>query len=138
MFGPDKALSNAGAYGVEDLNVVRYTFSGRRSRIPAALEGDGDRLIAMAEETVSAHANVTGNPRRELLARKFTPGLCGYHPDQADFLTRLASAVDQLEGLVLTGDYLRGCSIEACFASAEQAIAGARAPNAHRPRERVG
>jgi len=49
--------------------------------------------------------------------------LCAYHRDQAGFLERLASAKAEVTGLHLAGDYLRGCSIEACFAAAEEAVA---------------
>jgi protoporphyrinogen/coproporphyrinogen III oxidase len=123
VFGPERALSNAGAYGMADLNIVRYTFSGRRARVLAGHEPDPERLAAMAEAALPPHAHVTGNARRAMSAHRFLPGLCAYHQDQAGFLERLRSAEAGLQGLQLTGDYLRGCSIEACFAAAEQAVA---------------
>lgn len=123
VFGPEDALSNAGAYGTGDLNVVRYTFSGRRARALAEHEPDPQRLAAIAETALAPHAHVTGNPRRAMIAHRFLPGLCAYHEDQADFLERLDAAGGEVGGLHLTGDYLRGCSIEACFAAAEQTIA---------------
>jgi oxygen-dependent protoporphyrinogen oxidase len=126
VFGAEEALSNAGAYGAGDLKTVRYTFSGRRARELAEQEPDPERLAAMAEKTLAAHANVEGNPRRALLAHRFSPGLCAYHPDQAGFLRRIESAVAAIPGLALSGDYLRGCSIEACFAASEQAVARIR------------
>ncbi|HME02780.1 MAG TPA: FAD-dependent oxidoreductase [Solirubrobacteraceae bacterium] len=123
MFGPERALSNAGAYGSADLNTVRYTFSGRRARVLAGQEPDPERLAAMAEGALSPHAHVTGNARRAMTAHRFLPGLCAYHQDQAGFLERLRAAGTGIQGLHLTGDYLRGCSIEACFAAAEQVVA---------------
>ncbi len=123
VFGPEEALSNAGAYGTGDLNVVRYTFSGRRARALTEQEPDAERLATMAEAALAPHAQVVGNPRRAMIAHRFLPGLCGYHRDQARFLERLGSAGAEMPGLHLTGDYLRGCSIEACFASAEQTVA---------------
>lgn len=127
VFGPERGLSNAGAYGTEDLNIVRYTFSGRRARVLTEQEPDPERLATMAEAALSPHARVTDNPRRAMVAHRFRPGLCAYHSDQASFLERLHSATAQVQGLHITGDYLRGCSIEACFAAAEQTVAAIQA-----------
>jgi protoporphyrinogen/coproporphyrinogen III oxidase len=124
VFDAEEPLSNAGAYGLGDLNVVRYTFSGRAARSLAEDEPDPERLAALAESRLAPHATLAENPRRALLARRLSPGLCAYHPDQAAFLRELSAAAPQLAGLTLTGDYLRGCSIEACFAAAEGAVAG--------------
>ncbi len=123
VFGPEEALSNAGAYGTGDLRVVRYTFSGRRARALTEQEPDAERLAAIAEAALAPHARVAGNPRRAMLAHRFLPGLCAYHQDQATFLERLRSARANMPGTHLAGDYLRGCSIEACFAAAEQTVA---------------
>ncbi len=123
VFGPEESLSNAGAYGTGDLNVVRYTFSGRRARILTEQEPDAERLATMAEAALTPHAQVLGNRRRAMIAHRFVPGLCAYHSDQAHFLERIRSAGAGIQGLHLTGDYVRGCSIEACFASAEEAVA---------------
>jgi oxygen-dependent protoporphyrinogen oxidase len=128
VFGPEHELSNAGAYGTDDLNVVRYTFSGRAARALAESEPDPERLAGLAESTVGDLAHVAGNPRRALTARRFHPGLCGYHPDQAGLLAHLARGGELPPGLTLTGDYVRGCSIEGCFAAAEEAVAALSAP----------
>jgi protoporphyrinogen/coproporphyrinogen III oxidase len=124
VFDAQEPLSNAGAYGLNDLNIVRYTFSGRSARALADREPDPELLAALAESRLAPHAHVAGNPRRALLARRLSPGLCAYHSDQASFLQELSTAAPALAGLTLTGDYLRGCSIEACFAAAEEAVAG--------------
>ena len=123
VFGADRPLSNAGAYGLNDLNVVRYTFSGRRARRLADDEPDPELLARLAEDTLMPFAAVSGNRRRALVARRMSPGLCAYHPDQAAFLRTLATPKAAVPGLILSGDYLRGCSIEACFVTAEEAVA---------------
>lgn len=130
-FGPERALSNAGAYGTAGLNIVRYTFSGRRARALAEQQPDEERLATMAEAALLPYARVSGNSRRAMIAHRFSPGLCAYHPDQASFLERLGSAGAKMAGVRLTGDYLRGCSIEACFAASEQAV-GAIEPSLQR------
>jgi len=123
VFGADRQLSNAGAYGLNDLNVVRYTFSGRRARPLIVEEPEPELLARIAESTLAPFANVAGNRRRALVSRRMSPGLCAYHHDQATLLRGLAASATALRGLTLTGDYLRGCSIEACFAAAEEAVA---------------
>ncbi len=123
VFGPEKALSNAGAYGTRDLNVVRYTFSGGRARALTEQEPDPERLATIAEAALAPYAQVAGNARRAMVAHRFLPGLCAYHSDQAGFLQGLGSTRAAMPGLHLTGDYLRGCSIEACFAAAEETVA---------------
>ncbi len=122
VFGAERELSNAGAYGTDDLNVVRYTFSGRSARALAEVEPDAERLASLAEATLGGLARIEGNPRRALLARRFEPGLCAYHPDQAALLSHLARGDELPPGLFLTGDYVLGCSIEGCFAAAEEAV----------------
>jgi protoporphyrinogen/coproporphyrinogen III oxidase len=124
VFGDDQPLSNAGAYGLNDLNVIRYTFSGRKARSLLEEGADAEMLATIAEGTLAPFATVVGNPRRALAARRMSPGLCAYHPDQAAFMQALESSASELRGLTLTGDYLLGCSIEACFAAAEVAVAG--------------
>jgi oxygen-dependent protoporphyrinogen oxidase len=123
VFGPEGQLSNAGAYGTGELNVVRYTFSGRRARALTEGEPDAERLVEIAEATLAPHARVAENRRRATLAHRFLPGLCAYHSDQAGFLHGLAAGGAHVPGLHLAGDYIRGCSIEACFAAAEEAVA---------------
>jgi protoporphyrinogen/coproporphyrinogen III oxidase len=123
VFGAERALSNAGAYGTGDLNVVRYTFSGRGARSLLEAEPEPEALAAIGERALAPFASVSGNPRRALAARRMSPGLCAYHPDQARFLPAVAAEVAALPGLALAGDYLRGCSLEACFAAAEGAVA---------------
>jgi oxygen-dependent protoporphyrinogen oxidase len=123
VFGPEAELSNAGAYGTGALNVVRYTFSGRRARGLTESEPDAERLVEIAEATLAPHARVADNQRGATLAHRFLPGLCAYHCDQAGFLHRLDAGRADVHGLHLAGDYIRGCSIEACFAAAEEAVA---------------
>jgi len=122
-FDAETPLSNAGAYGLDDLDVVRYTFSGRAARAFATAGAGAEMLAGAAERTLAPFADVSGNRRRALAARRMSPGLCAYHREQASLLREVAAPRSRLPGLALAGDYLRGCSIEACFAAAEEAVA---------------
>ena len=117
VFGCEHALSNAGAYGVNDLNLVRYTFSGRASRrISDAM--DVEALVVGAEATLSQHVAVDPRWRRRVAVRRFDPGLCAYSPHHATLLDQITADAQTVGGLYLTGDYVQGASIEACFRAA--------------------
>jgi oxygen-dependent protoporphyrinogen oxidase len=117
VFGSGEALSNAGAYGVNDLNLVRYTFSGRPSRAITD-STDEEALVARAEATLSKYVAVDGRWRRRFVAKRFNPGLCAYAPHHGTFIDRITREAQQVAGLYLAGDYIQGASIEACFRSA--------------------
>jgi protoporphyrinogen/coproporphyrinogen III oxidase len=121
VFDRSHALSNAGAYGINDLNLVRYTFSGRTSR--RAIETmDAEALLQSAERTLGRHVAVDRTWRRRVVARAFTPGLCAYAPHHASCLEQITLESQQIAGLHLTGDYVQGASIEACFRAASACV----------------
>jgi protoporphyrinogen/coproporphyrinogen III oxidase len=125
VFGGDEPLSNAGAYGVNDLNLVRYTFSGRAFRQcrPSALGSLGSAaLIDRAEATLSRYVSLSGNRRRRFAVRRFDTGLCAYTPRHDRFLDCLDEERQRVSGLHLTGDYIKGASIEACFRAASACV----------------
>lgn len=117
VFGGDREVSNAGAYGVNDLNLVRYTFSGRAFR-RSSDRADAAALLEKAETALGEHIPFDPGSRRRFVARQFTTGLCAYTPRHGRFLDRVAEELDTVEGLHVTGDYVQGASIEACFRSA--------------------
>jgi oxygen-dependent protoporphyrinogen oxidase len=122
VFGDDDALSNAGAYGVNDLNLVRYTFSGRAFRRGDVESLDPEAVIDHAETTLARYLPLAGNRRRRFVVRRFRTGLCAYTPRHDRFLDRLGEERRRLGGLYLTGDYIKGASIEACFRSASACV----------------
>jgi oxygen-dependent protoporphyrinogen oxidase len=121
VFDSRQALSNAGAYGINDLNVVRYTFSGRAAR-DIGDATDAEALVARGEAALSRHLAIDRaidrRWRRRFVARRFNPGLCAYTPYHSTFVDAVTRGARQLPGLYLTGDYMQGASIEACFRSA--------------------
>jgi oxygen-dependent protoporphyrinogen oxidase len=114
VFGRDEVVSNAGAYGVEDLHLVRYTFSGRAFRRFASGEHSNHALVDHAESVLARHVPFRAS-RRRFVARHFATGLCAYTAHHGRFLDRIAGELRQVQGLYLTGDYIQGASIEACF-----------------------
>jgi oxygen-dependent protoporphyrinogen oxidase len=122
VFDGDQALSNAGAYSVNELHVVRYTFSGRTSREYTRNGVDAETLVRMGEAALSRHIAFDPRSRRHFAARGFRQGLCAYTPHHATFLGRVEQERKKLAGLHLTGDYVQGVSIEACFRSASACI----------------
>ena len=117
VFGRREVVSNAGAYGVNDLNLVRYAFSGRMARqISDAMNVDA--LLGRAEATLSRCVAVDRRWRQRVVAKHFNPGLCAYRPYHAAFIEQLTAEAQKTAGLYLTGDYVQGASIEGCFRSA--------------------
>ena len=130
-FGPDHELSNAGAYGVDRLDRVRYTFSGRKARamIERVRAADGisassaDALLDLAEATLRRYVPVERADRREFVVHLFDPGLCAYAPHHYRLRALLDDRRHTIDGLAFAGDYPRGASIEACMFSAQEAAA---------------
>jgi protoporphyrinogen/coproporphyrinogen III oxidase len=135
-FGAGLPLSNAGAYGIDDLRTVRYTFSGRAARLLLATQGNDCEVLAkLAERQLQRHFPVADAQRVAMVGKCWDPSFCAFVPRHGPFLDALDREVDAVPGLHLTGDYFRGASIEACFHASEDCAAkvaaglsGARAP----------
>jgi oxygen-dependent protoporphyrinogen oxidase len=122
VFGEDQIVSNAGAYGINDLNLVRYTFSGRTARQSMADDMDAEDLLKAGEDALGRYVTLDASWRRRFVARRFSPGLCAYAPHHARWLDRVSQELTAVTGLHLTGDYMQGASIEACFRAADACV----------------
>lgn len=122
VFDADSPLSNAGAYGIHDLNLVRYTFSGRAARTMIDDATDPEQAIALAETRIGPHFNIWRNKREDFTYRYMQTGLCAYSAHHADLLQGLSARTPPTGGLSLTGDYWRGASIEACFRASQEVV----------------
>jgi len=127
VFDEDEPLSNAGSYGINDLNVVRYTFSGRTARPYLRGEVDLESLLRLGEERLNRHIPVDARERVRFIGRHFELGLCAYTRHHGRFTGELHTELRALPGLHLSGDYLCGASIEACFRAAEKCAAAVAA-----------
>lgn len=122
VFDEHSALSNAGAYGLNDLNLVRYTFSGRTARAEIMAESNPEEVILQAEQKILPYFSIAENQRTAMMYRYLSPGLCAYSPFHHRLLAELQEALGRFPGLSVTGDFRRGASIEACFAAAAETV----------------
>ncbi len=122
VFGPEYSLSNAGAYGINDRDIVRYTFSGTTANQAISEQSSPEEILTLGEETLNPHIAVSKSDREGFVYRFFRAGLCAYAPHHADLVDEMLSITGQVQGLSISGDYMRGAAIEACFYSAEEAV----------------
>lgn len=112
--------SNAGVYGINDLNVVRYTFSGRAAR-PAPSAARLQSWIGDAERSITQLLGVGAVNRINVRTRVWPAAYCAYLPFYGDFLSELSALVASTPGIELAGDYVKGAPLEACFRSGQEA-----------------
>jgi protoporphyrinogen/coproporphyrinogen III oxidase len=115
VFNDTYPISNAGAYGINERNVIRYTFSGRTGRRYMKDGATSEELIRLAEEALNKYIPISGSDRIRYVAKYHPVGLCAYTSNYSQFATNLKTHLSQLPGLYLTGDYIKGASLEACF-----------------------
>ena len=115
VFDADEPLSNAGAYGVNDRHIVRYTLSGRKARSYIESDRNPEELLQLAEATLNRHIPVSAADRVQFVSRRWSLGLCAYTSHYEEFAQDLEVCLEPIKGLYLTGDYMQGASIEACF-----------------------
>lgn len=122
VFDAESPLSNAGCYGVNDLDVVRYTLSGR---VASSIDEKTDPafVLGLAEAQLRRFLPVSGGDRIDYVYKHFRHGLCAYSPFHHRLLQQLFDWEGSVSGLSLTGDYVRGASIEACFQAASESVA---------------
>jgi oxygen-dependent protoporphyrinogen oxidase len=122
VFDQSFPLSNAGAYGINDLDIVRYTFSGRVSR--SVISGDSlpEKVISLGEQIAAPYFQIRENPREAFVYRYLPEGLCAYSSRHHQLLDRIDQEIGPIAGFGATGDYRRGASIEACFRAAGECV----------------
>lgn len=121
-FDADEPISNAAAYSINSLNIVRYTFSGRTARRHLESGTGTTELLRIAESTLNKHIPVEASDRVRFVAKQYSTGLCAYTPHYAEFHTVFQSQQETLQGLYITGDYMQGASIEGCFRAAKACV----------------
>jgi len=117
VFGAESILSNAGAYGKDDLGTVRYTFSGGRAR--SELGRDPEELLPTAEAILGTHMPVAAARRLRWVSARWDEAYCAFAPGHHRLARHAREPV--APALHLCGDFLVGASIEACFRAAERA-----------------
>ncbi|WP_067465526.1 protoporphyrinogen/coproporphyrinogen oxidase [Nocardia amamiensis] len=118
----DGPCSNAGSYGINQRNVVRYTFSGRQAR---AIGSSGDEIASMVTDVESLLVTYLGirKPARvDMVTRHWDAAYCAYGPRYGDFLDTVRARTAQVgPKLALAGDYMLGVSLENCCRSGRKA-----------------
>ena len=79
-------------------------------------------LLGDAEALLARYVGLRPADRLTHVSRRFEPGLCAYAPRHGALHKALDAATESLPGLTLTGDYVRGASIEACFRASHGAV----------------
>jgi protoporphyrinogen/coproporphyrinogen III oxidase len=123
--------SNAGSYGMDDRDIVRYTFSGAHARHASPSQDQIDQWVDDAERVLAQYLPVASRRRVHTVTRHWPTAFCAYVPFHADFLSSVVQEAGRLSGLALAGDYLRGVSLEGCFRSGEDAAASVPQAVAH-------
>ncbi|WP_444997191.1 FAD-dependent oxidoreductase [Aliikangiella sp. IMCC44359] len=123
VFGTEHCLSNAGAYGINDLDMVRYTFSGSLTNQTIHENTDPEEILAMGEASLNSHFSVDKKDRENYVYRYFKYGYCAYSPNHNNLIQRVKEITRQsFSGLFLTGDYIRGAALEACFRASYEVV----------------
>lgn len=122
VFDQSTPLSNAGAYGIHDLDIVRYTFSGKAARSLITHGSVPDQVVSLGEKIIEPYFNIRQNNRRDFIYKYISPGLCAYSAYHYRMLEKLDKYVGSFNGLFFTGDYRRGASLEACFRAAAESV----------------
>ena len=137
VFDEKSPLSNAGCYGANDRDVVRYTLSGRgASSIDEA--SDPQAVLDIAEAELRRFVPVRAEERVDYVYKHFKHGLCAYGPYHHRFIERLLDWERSVTGITLTGDYIRGASIEACFHAAFESVTRLTRRSEEAPRRLAG
>lgn len=123
VFPKGHVISNAGAYGKDDKHTVRYTFSGRAARALLQRSPDTAALREEGERELGRYLPLSGATALRAVSETWDHGLCAYGPDHHLLSHKLVDATRRTPGLTFAGDYVAGASIEACFVSAERALA---------------
>lgn len=118
IFPPDHHLSNAGAYGMNELNIVRYTFSGKTSHDFLASEPSSEELLRIAQQEFTEHTGITlPKPLKAKTGTVLSSGLSAYSKNHTHTLSEIRENLSEISDLYLAGDYIEGVSIEACYRS---------------------
>ena len=119
----DGPCSNVGAYGINDRNIVRYTFSGKQGRLDNPGEQYVQELIRTTERKLENYLGMSVPAQVHGVFRHWKTAHCAYAPDYPRLLDSIREQVESVRGLELAGDYLQGVSLESCCRSGEAAAA---------------
>jgi len=120
-FSPEERLFNASAYGMNDLDIVRYTFSGRAAMASINGHTEPEVLVTYAEGLLSQYCKHVSSTRQTYAYRYFEQGHCSYAPYHHRVVNEIQGQL-AAHAIEVTGDYIKGSSIEACFMASKVAV----------------
>ena len=83
---------------------------------------DPQAVLGIAEAELRRFLPVSADERVDYVYKHFEHGLCAYGPYHHRFIERLFDWERSVTGISLTGDYVRGASIESCFHAAFESV----------------
>lgn len=122
VFDEKQPISNMGAYGINDLNIVRYTFSGKFFREKYGQNLTQEQAISIAEELSPLEFKINKNERISYIYSYWDKGLCAYSQYHHKNIQTINNTLSQYKNIYIAGDYIYGASIEACFYSGKKVI----------------
>jgi oxygen-dependent protoporphyrinogen oxidase len=120
-FGREQEVTNIGAYGADEPDLVRYTFSGKTFRELFTEGTSSEEAISRGEKIIKTCTDLHVGRRIDSVYHYFKRGLTSYSPYHHRLLDQIERSTKGIEGLALCGDYISGFSIEACCQSAKMA-----------------
>ncbi|MRH92062.1 NAD(P)-binding protein [Nocardia sp. SYP-A9097] len=118
----DGPCSNAGSYGINQRNIVRYTFSGRHGRVISPTAEVIETMVGDAEALLVEYLGIDKPARTDIVTRHWDQAYCAYGPNYAELLEQVHSLIEQIGGNIsLAGDYILGASMENCCRSGFEA-----------------
>lgn len=112
------AVSHIARY--DENNRIRFSFAGVAAR-KALAHGTVEELLDVGERTFREFGGNLG-ARSSFTGKIWQTGLCAHTWLHHETVSSISAQSERVEGLVLTGDYFRGNSLEACTTAAHESV----------------
>ncbi|WP_315729206.1 MULTISPECIES: FAD-dependent oxidoreductase [unclassified Bradyrhizobium] len=99
---------------------LRFSFAGVAAR-KAMVQHSIEELLDLGERTFREFGGNLGR-RTSFTGKKWQTGLCAHTWLHHETVSSISAQCERIEGLVLTGDYFRGNSLEACATAAHEGV----------------
>jgi protoporphyrinogen/coproporphyrinogen III oxidase len=104
----------------DENNRIRFSFAGVAAR-RALAQHSIEELLDVGEKTFREFGGTLGR-RISFIGKVWQTGLCAHTWLHHETVSSISAQREHVEGLVLTGDYFRGNSLEACATAASESV----------------